>query len=141
MIVLDTNVISDLMAPKPSESVVGWVASIEPSWMFTTTIIQAEILCGIYLLPDGKRRAGLHTAAQKIFSEKLADRVLSFDPDAAQIYPRLVAKRRQSGRPISQFDAQIAAICLARGSSVATRNVTDFSDLGLDIVNPWNFRS
>ena len=109
--------------------------------MFTTTITQAEILCGIALLPDGKRKAGLDAAAQKIFSETLVDRVLSFDPDAAQIYPHLVAKRRQSGRPISQFDAQIAAICLARSSSVATRNVADFSDLGLDIVNPWNFRS
>jgi predicted nucleic acid-binding protein len=139
MIVLDTNVISELMAAKPFQAVLEWISLIPPHSVFTTTITQAEILYGIRILPDGKRKAGLDAAAQRIFSDKLAGRVLPFDISPADIYPVLAAKRRQMGLPIGQFDAQIAAICLSRGASLATRNVADFTGIGLDIINPWDF--
>jgi predicted nucleic acid-binding protein len=140
MIVLDTNVISELMAAKPFQAVLDWFSSIPSQSVFTTSVTQAEILYGIRILPDGKRKNGLDAAAQAIFSDKLADRVLSFDISSADIYPVLAAKRRQMGLPIGQFDAQIAAICLSRGASLATRNVADFTDIDLEIFNPWDFR-
>jgi toxin FitB len=138
MIVLDTNVLSELMNPEGSDIVYGWVAKQAAMSLFTTTISQAEILYGIALLPLGKRRNVLERAAHQMFESNFLGRVLPFDAAAAASFAQISAARRQSGNPISQFDAQIAGICHSRGAKVATRNVSDFQECGVTIINPWS---
>lgn len=137
MIILDTNVLSELMRPEPSRQVVRWVAAQPVRALFTTAITQAEILLGLALLPHGKRRRALETAVDEMFAEDFDGRVLAFDSSAAPSFASVVAKRRQDGRPISQADAQIVAIAACHGARVATRNVSDFEDCGIGLVNPW----
>lgn len=140
MIVLDTNVVSELMKPAPADTVVGWVASQTATSLYTTSITQAEILHGILLLPSGKRRKAVEQAAAAMFEEDFAGRILPFASDAASFYAEIATERRRRGRPISHFDAQIAAISRATGASLATRNVSDFTHCGIGIVDPWNHR-
>ncbi|NTF43731.1 type II toxin-antitoxin system VapC family toxin [Rhizobium rhizogenes] len=140
MIVLDTNVISDLLAPSPSPMVEAWLAAQPPLAIFTTATTQAEILYGLRLLPPGRRRNELEAAILPIFEEDFAGRVLPFDSEAAGAYSFIATSRRQTGKPISQFDAQIAAVVASRGATLATRNVSDFLDTGIEIVNPWDYR-
>lgn len=137
MIILDTNVLSELMKPKKSEIVSNWAAQQSLMSLFTTTITQAEILYGIALLPAGKRRDELSQAAQLMFSEDFAGRVLSFDQAAAVAFANIASARRRNGTPISQADAQIAAICYMHGATLATRNFSDFQGCGISIINPW----
>ncbi len=137
MIILDTNVLSELLLPSPNPVVVDWLAEQTPASVFTTSITEAEILYGLRLLPEGRRRRELEAAILPIFREDLAGRVLPFDRDAADIYATIATARRTAGRPISQFDAQIAAITLSRGASLATRNEADFQEIGLEVINPW----
>jgi len=137
MIVLDTNVVSETLRPVPESSVLEWLANRPRASLFTTTVTRGEILYGIRLLPDGKRRRGLWDAARKIFDEDFADQVLSFDGDAADMYAEIAASRRTAGKPISQFDAMIVAMARSRGASLATRNVKDFEHCGVDVINPW----
>lgn len=137
MIILDTNVLSELMRREPSEAVVGWIDRQPMSGLFTTTVTQAEILYGISLLPRGKRREAIHLAALKMFEEDFAQRVLAFGPDAARAYAEVAAARRRAGRPISAFDAQIAAIARVTGAVLATRNTSDFELCGVEVVDPW----
>jgi predicted nucleic acid-binding protein len=138
VIVLDTNIISEMMRPNPEIRVVEWLAAQPLSSMFTTTVTQAEILYGLALLPEGRRRDDLVAAVRPIFDETMAGRILPFDGDAARAYPAIVVDRRQSGHPISQFDAQIAAIVRSRGASLATRNTRDFAGCGIDMIDPWD---
>lgn len=138
MIVVDTNVLSELMRPRPETRVIGWVASQPSSRLFTTAITEAEILHGIRRMDAGKRRTAFTEAARALFEEDLEGRVLSFDRDAALPYAEIAVERQRIGRPISHFDAQIAAIARSRGAAVATRNVSDFEHCGVDIVDPWN---
>lgn len=114
-----------------------WVAKQPAAQLFTTSITEAEIFYRLELLTKGKRREGL-LAAEAMFAEDLADRVLGFDSDAARAFSKIAANRRALGRPISHADAQIAAITQVRGAKLATRNVTDFEDCGLDAVDPWH---
>lgn len=137
MIIVDTNVVSELMRPAPSEAVLMWVAAQPAARLFTTTITQAEILFGVALLPEGRRRSGLATAAKQMFVEDFADRVLPFDAVAADAFAPIAGMRRQQGRPMGAFDAQIAAIAASRGAALATRNVSDFLNCGLTVLNPW----
>lgn len=137
MIILDTNVLSELLVPSPSQVVINWLADRNPASVFTTSVTEAEILYGLRLLPEGRRRHHLEAAILLIFREDLAGRVLPFDSDAADTYATIASVRRSAGRPISQFDAQIAAIALSRGASLATRNEADFENIGLEIINPW----
>lgn len=137
MIVLDTNVLSEALRPVPQPSVLDWLANQPRASLFITTVTRGEILYGIQLLADGKRRQGLWDAARKIFDADFADQVLSFDSDAADMYAEIAASRRAAGKPISQFDAMIVAMARSRGASVATRNVQDFEDCGVDVINPW----
>jgi len=136
MIVLDTNVLSEEMKPVPDSAVHLWLQQQAAGSIFTTSICQAEILLGVALLPDGRRKDDLADAAQRIFA-LFASRVLPFDSAAAEAYSVIVAHRRQLGRPINDFDAQIAAISRSRGFAVATRNVGDFRDVGVLLVDPW----
>lgn len=138
MIILDTNVLSELMRPKPTPEVVAWIAKQPATELFTTSITEAEIFYGIELLTKGKRRDGLLTAAEAMFAEDLAGRIFGFESGAARAFSKIGAHRRALGRPISHADAQIAAIAQVRGAKLATRNVADFADCGLDVVDPWN---
>ena len=137
MIVLDTNVISEMWRAKPSARVMAWVRSQPTAALFATTITEAEIFYGIALLPDGRRRRSLEAAAEQIFAEDLAGRVLPFDSAAAREYAVIAAARRRVGLPISATDAQIAAISRSRGAVLATRNVGDFADCGITLQDPW----
>jgi toxin FitB len=137
MIVLDTNVLSEALRPAPELSVLDWLADQPRASLFTTTVTRGEILYGIRVLPEGKRRKGLWDAANKIFDHDFAGQVLSFDGDASDMYAEIAASRRIAGKPISQFDAMIAAMARSRGAILATRNVKDFHDCGIDVINPW----
>jgi predicted nucleic acid-binding protein len=137
MIVLDTNVISELIKPDPSAEVINWLALERPLNIFTTAITQAELLYGIELMPKGRRRSVLQAAIIRILTEVFADRILPFDSDAAEAYSRIAASRRAMGRPISEADAQIAAIAHSRGAALATRNIRDFAHCGIKVLNPW----
>jgi predicted nucleic acid-binding protein len=107
------------------------------SGVFVTTITQAEILYGVELMPNGKRRANLQFAIETIFAEDFADRILPFDSDAARAFALIAASRRTLGRPIGQLDAQIAAIARSRSGTLATRDAHDFEHCGVPLVNPW----
>ncbi len=137
MIVLDTNVLSETLRPAPEAKVLTWLASQPRAALFTTVVTRGEIFYGLRLLPDGARRQNLWTATQAIFDEDFAGQVLSFDNDAADAYAQIAASRKQAGKPISQFDAMIAAITRSRGASLATRNIQDFVDCGIGLVDPW----
>lgn len=137
MIILDTNVLSELMKAEPAASVSEWVASQPASRLFVTAITQAEILYGVGLLPKGRRRNRIAIAAKAMFDEDFNDRVLAFGSDAATLYADIAVARRKKGRPISHFDAQIAAIARSTGAALATRNVGDFKNCDIEVINPW----
>jgi toxin FitB len=137
MIVLDTNVLSEALRPKPSARVLDWMRSQPITALFTTTITEAELYYGLALLPKGKRRSSLESIVEPIFTQDLAGRVLPFDSSAAREYANIAASRRHAGRPISESDARIAAIVRSCRASLATRNVDDFSDCGLNVIDPW----
>ena len=138
MIVLDTNVLSEVLRPAPEPCVLTWLANQPGSALFTTTVTRGEILYGIWSMPAGARRQRFWDATQIIFSEDFAGRVLSFDNDAADAFAEIAASRKSVGRPISQFDAMIAAVVRSRGATLATRNVKDFVDCGIEIIDPWS---
>lgn len=125
------------MRTEPAASVVEWVASQPASRLFTTAVTQGEILYGIGLLPNGRRRNRIAIAAKAMFAEDFNDRILAFGSDAAAAYADIAVARRNKGRPISQFDAQIAAIARSTGAAVATRNTGDFEGCEVDLINPW----
>ncbi|HEV8416278.1 MAG TPA: type II toxin-antitoxin system VapC family toxin [Bryobacteraceae bacterium] len=137
MIVLDTNVLSEEIRPSPSPRVLRWFKEQEPVNIFTTAITQAEMLYGLQSLPVGRRRSALQLAIEKTFDQEFAGRILPFDEDAARSFAKIVAARDALGRPISQFDGMIAAIARSRHAALATRNVADFQDCGLRIIDPW----
>jgi predicted nucleic acid-binding protein len=137
VIILDTNVLSEMMRPSPSPQVLRWASARPARQLFTTTLTQAEILCGVELLPKSKRRTGLESAVQAMFQEDFAGRILAFDSDAAIMFAKIAAARRALGRPIAQFDAQVAAIARSHGAAVATRDTSDFADCSIPVVNPW----
>jgi len=138
MIVLDTNVLSEVITPEPSARVLTWILRQPPSSPYTTSITQAELLYGVELLPKGRRRSELLAAIVKMLAEDFVDRILPFESDAAGDYSRIAASRRSMGRPISEADARIAAIAHSRGAALATRNTRDFEHCGIKVVNPWN---
>ena len=139
MIVADTNVVSELMKAEPSSGVRAWVFGHRHHELRTTAITVAEILYGIERLPNGRRKTALREAAREVFS-RFAEDVLAFDGAAASIYPEIVDYRERQGRPISGYDAQIAAICRSNGAKLATRNERDFAAVGVELINPWSPR-
>ncbi|MDT7575986.1 MAG: toxin FitB [Pseudonocardiales bacterium] len=134
MIVLDTNVVSELMRAAPDRAVRSWVQRSHD--LATTAVTLAEVRYGIARLPAGRRRDVLAEAAEGIFSA-FRDQVLPFDAAAATEYDRVVFGRDVAGRPIDGFDAQIAAICRSRGAGLATRNTRDFHGTGVEVLDPW----
>ena len=138
MILLDTNVLSELMKSTPDLGVLEWMDALPAAEYAISAITKAEIQLGIALLSDGKRKTKIEQAANLMFAE-FPKRCLSFDSDAAYRYGDIVANRTQIGRPISVEDAQIAAIALVHDMTIATRNTNDFESIkGLTIINPWS---
>ncbi|MEO1405624.1 MAG: type II toxin-antitoxin system VapC family toxin [Pseudomonadota bacterium] len=137
MIVLDTNVISELMRPGPDDAVFRWIDAQPRETLFTTTIVQAEIFYGIACLPEGRRKDTLADQAKAIFEEDLKGRVLPLTQAAAIAYAKVAADRRSAGKPIGQFDALIAAVAYTNEATVATRDLDGFKGCGVDIVDPW----
>ena len=136
MIVLDTNIVSELMRSTPASVVLAWLNEHPDKDLFTTAITVAEIRYGIARLPEGRRREALHQAANEVFAA-FPDQVLSFDLTSVGAYADVVAHREDLGKPISGFDAQIAAICRAHAATLATRNTRNFADTGISVVDPW----
>ena len=134
---LDTNVLSELLRSAPEPMVLAWFADQSSDTLFVSAVTQAEMALGARRMPAGKRRTSLQAALGAMFSEDFAGRILPFDSAAVPAYVDIVSARRASGRPISQFDAQIAAIALHAGAQLATRNVNDFENCGVTVVNPW----
>ena len=137
MILLDTNVISELMRPVPSSVVESWMTGQPTASLFISAITEAELRYGLALLPEGQRRRNLLSQMEAMLAEDFAGRILPFDRSSAVTYAQITAARRHAGRPIAQLDAQIAAIAAARGAAVATRNIADFDGCGVVVLNPW----
>ena len=138
MILIDTNVVSEFMTATPAASVLHWLNAQSASSLFLSSITLAEIGYGLQLLPAGKRRDLLSERFTTFISLAFAGRIVDFDEDAADRYAGIAARRRLAGRPISTLDAQIAAIALSRGFSLATRNTRDFVDCGgIALINPF----
>ncbi|HEU5023095.1 MAG TPA: type II toxin-antitoxin system VapC family toxin [Bryobacteraceae bacterium] len=136
MIVLDANVLSEILRPDPSPAVTAWFRSENPEELRITTITQAEILYGIEILPDGRRKNALRESAIPLF-ELFTDKVLNFDEASAWAFAAIAAAHRKAGRRISEMDCQIAAIALSRKASLCTRNIKDFYRCGIPLINPW----
>ncbi|MBB4193615.1 hypothetical protein GGE45_003379 [Rhizobium aethiopicum] len=136
MIVLDTNVISELQGRTHSERILNWLDGYDVDTLFLTTISIGEMRYGLELLDDGRRKTALISDFNRIESE-FAGRILGFSISAANRYGLLAATRRKAGRPVETKDAMIAAICLATGATLATRNTSDFEGLDLKLVNPF----
>ena len=136
MIVLDTNVVSELMRPEPSPGVASWVRARDRLELRTTAITLGEVRYGIARLPDGRRKQVLVAAAAEIFAA-FADQVLPFDDASAGHYAVIASSRERAGKPIAGFDALIAAVCRSNAAALATRNVSDFDGTGIEIINPW----
>jgi predicted nucleic acid-binding protein len=137
VIVVDTNVVSELMRPRPAVEVVTWFAGQDPLELRLTAITVAELLYGLARLPAGERRDALDAAVDEVLLH-FADEVLPFDNEAARSYAVIVTARERAGTPIAALDAQIAAICRVHDAVLATRNVKDFAGIGVDLLNPWS---
>ena len=134
---LDTNVVSELMRKSPEPSVARWVSGHPVEDLFLSAVSEAELRYGASILPMGRRRETLFFKIEAMLSDAFEDRVLPFDGDAARAYAHIAAARRADGRPVASADCQIAAIAAARRMSLATRNVRDFEEMGIEIVDPW----
>lgn len=137
MIVVDTNVISEVMRPQPSPAVLDWLNTQESNLLFITTVTLAEIGYGLRVLPDGLRRRQLQTRFEQFIAQAFEERVLDFTAPAAHAYAEIMGHRKEIGRAMSLPDGQIASIALAHGFAVATRNIKDFEDCGIELINPF----
>lgn len=138
MIVLDTNVVSEMLRPAPAPQVETWLATQDAASVYFTAVGEAELRHGVAILAPGRRRTALGAVIDGMLDEDFRDRILPFDRAAARAYATIAAERRAAGRPISQFDCQIAAIARAHGASVATRNTNDFAGCGIAVIDPWD---
>ncbi len=137
MIILDTNVVSELMRPKPLDRVFDWVADNSVFGLFITAVSQAEIVFGLELTPPGRKRSDLERAAARVFDELFADRILPFDRAAVPFFAGIATRRRAIGRPIGPFDCQIAAIARAHDAMLVTRDTGGFANCGVELINPF----
>lgn len=137
MLVIDTNVISELMRLQPTPAVAEWIAEHDVQEIYLTAIGEAELRYGVAIMPAGKRKTTLEAAMAYWLNHGFGARILPFDSAAARAYAEVAAECRHSGRPISEADCQIAAICRARDAVLVTRNVRDFQCAGIEIADPW----
>jgi predicted nucleic acid-binding protein len=136
VIVLDTNVISEIMRKQPSEKVLAWLRLQPPMQVYTTIMSKAEVLYGIACLDMGRKTTQLMQAAENIYRDVFYGRVLAFDDRAAEEFATICALRKRAGKRIEVMDGLIAGIVRANRFTLATRD-GDFSDCGIDIVDPW----
>lgn len=137
MILLDTNVISELVRPVPDANVEAYVRAAAPEMTFTTAICLAEIRYGLARMPSGRKRDDLASRINRLFASGFQEQVLPFDSACGAFYGEIRAAREAAGQPVTVEDAMIAAIARAHGATLATRNVGDFANCGIDVVNPW----
>lgn len=137
MIVLDTNVVSELARPRASQAVIDWVDAQDSAQLVITAVTAAEVRAGVALLPSGRRQREIGQRMDALITDTFAGHVLAFDVDSSPHYAAILATRTRAGRPISGLDAQIAAICVQHGAALATRNTDDFEGIGLAVINPW----
>ena len=138
MLVLDTNMLSEIMRPEPDRKAAEWIVRQPSDELFTAAVCQAEILSALAIMPSGRRRADLEEAAHAMFAGDFEGRILPFDTEAAFAYAEVSAARRKVGRPSGTIDLMLAAIARVHRASVVTRNVAAFEGLGVVIVNPWD---
>jgi len=134
---LDTNIVSELLRPSPDPAVETWIGDRRATDLYFSAIGEAELRYGVAVLPAGRRRTALASAIEAILREDFSDRVLPFDREAARDYADIAAMRRAAGRTVPPTDCQIAAIARSRGMAVATRNVRDFENIGIEVIDPW----
>jgi toxin FitB len=137
MIILDTNIVSELMRPAPERMVLQWFSSQAAEDLHVTAVTTAEILYGIELISSSRRRDVVRTAAEKMFGDVFADRILTFEDRAARAFSQIASSRRRQGKSMSGVDAQIAAIARVHGATLATRNTYVFEGCGVKLINPW----
>ncbi len=137
MPVFDTNVLSELMRPAPNTAITSWVAEQTTSTLYLTAVSEAELRYGLAIMPPGRRRDGLAQGLERMLRTGFANRILPFDSSAAYTYAEIAAARRALGRPMPEADCQIAAIARSRDMAVVTRNVRDFADTGIGVIDPW----
>lgn len=137
MFVLDTNILSAIMGSQPVPEVAAWIGGQPENLLFTASVCQAEVLSGLAVMPEGRRRFALEAAARAMFMEDFEGRVLPFDMEAAIAYADIFAARRRAGRPIATLDLMIAAVARAKGAAVVTRDSSGFEACGVPIINPW----
>ena len=138
MILLDTNVISEVMKVAPSANVLKWLNDQSSSAVHVSTVTVGEITYGLRILPDGRRRHQLQEKFEQFIALAFAQRILGYDEAAARLYGEIMGLRKELGRPMSVPDGQMAAIARCHGLSVATRNAGDFEDCGVDLLNPFD---
>lgn len=138
MILLDTNVVSEPLRPRPSAAVVAWLDAQPPETLYLSAITVAELRAGVALLPDGKRRAGLQASLEDEVLPLFLGRVLGFDEACTAAYADILSRARQAGKPIATADALIAAIASTHHLAVATRDEGPFHAAGVTVINPWN---
>ena len=137
MILLDTNVVSEVMKTQPAEAVVAWLNAQDSERLYVSAVTIGEITYGLRILPDGKRRSGLRERFERFVVLAFDQRVLAYDESAARVYGELMGDRKELGLPMSVPDGQIAAIARLNHLAVATRNVLDFEHCGIDVLNPF----
>jgi predicted nucleic acid-binding protein len=137
VIVLDTNVVSEILRHQPDPGVLQWFDAQDPHELWLTSVVAAELMFGIAKMPQGARQRQLAQAMSTMLEQDFAARVLAFDLNCASVYADLVARQQRQGRAIAMADAQIAATCLANAAQLATRNSKHFEELGLTLINPW----
>ena len=136
--ILDTNVVSEAISVRPDQAVMRWFATLDPDVLWVPSVVKAELLAGVAFLPAGRRRDVLGAMIGEFLEPHEAERILPFESADAPLFAKVLALRRSAGRPVKELDAQIAAIALRRGLPIATRNVRDFEDCGVTLVNPWD---
>ncbi len=138
MILLDTNVVSELTRPAPNPSVTSWLAAQITEDVYLSVVTEAELRFGVAILPAERRRERLAFEVEIMLREDFERRILPFDSNAARMHAEIAASRRAIGKPISYADCQLAAIARCRGAAVATRNVGDFEHCRIEVINPWS---
>ncbi|WP_299881632.1 type II toxin-antitoxin system VapC family toxin [uncultured Cocleimonas sp.] len=137
MILLDTNIVSEMMRPDPNSNVISWLNEQQTPQLFLSSITIAEVGYGLYVLPEGKRKQQLQLRFEQFTKKAFSYRILDFTEQAAKNFARVMGDKHQAGRPMSVPDGQIAAIALANGFALATRNIKDFEDCGVELLNPF----
>ena len=138
MFAIDTNVASEFMRSEPMPAVAAWIAGRDAEEIYLTAVSEAELLYGIAIMPAGRRRNTLEAAMNRWLEQGFRERILPFDSAAARAYAEIAAGRRRAGRPIGEADCQIAAICRSRDATLVTRNMRDFEDTRIKVVDPWS---